>query len=167
MAMDKSLQDFQYQSSLGGLFYLWCCALTLLFWPFGDLRTPIVSEHWGSFLLLDLPYRLIRLALGCMILNGASDVQIANGEFRFRRLLNSKSVPLKSIDRVRRLWLPGTLYVRVDHGGKRYRLIFCPGEFRLGPSIPPVVQFLREACKRNAGERVARSQAQSALLRRF
>jgi hypothetical protein len=147
MAIENSPQDFKYQSTLGGLLYLWCCAMMLLFWPIGDLRVSPISGHWGSFLLLDLPYRLFLLGSGCLILNGASDVQILDDEFRFRRLFNSNSVPLKSITRVRRVWLPPSLYVRIEYAGKCYRLIFFPGEFRLGPSIPPVVRFLREVCR--------------------
>jgi hypothetical protein len=85
------------------------------------------------------------------MLNATADVEILDGQFRFRRLLlRGKSVPLNSITRVRRIWLPPAVYVRLDYAGARYRLIFSSDGMRFfGPPISPVLHFIQEVCKKN------------------
>ena len=82
-----------------------------------------------------------------MILFSACDIQIIEGQLRFRRVFVWRSVPLESITRVKALQAPAA-YIRVDDGGKRYRLVFYPGDFEES-SPPPVIRFLEEACARN------------------
>ena len=123
-APKESTRDFRYESKLIGL---------LCLWGFGAAAIWVGSQGFGRsqlgyYLLLAIPYRLLWWAYGFAILNAASDVQILAGQFHFRRLcLEGDSVPLTLITRVRGLWLPPSVYVRVDHAGKRYRLIFPGG----------------------------------------
>jgi len=148
VAAERGPRGFTYQSTLGGIFYLWCCAMLLLWLADKDLWALDISGHLGSSLVFGLFYLLLSVLGGAMLF-GSSDVQILDGEVRFRRLLlGSKSVPLNSITRARRVWLPPCVYVRADYAGNRYRFIFAPVE-RLG-RIPLVLYFLQEVCKANA-----------------
>ena len=157
MPIERGIQDFKYQSTLGDIAFLWFVGIMTAFLAAEGLRGSGVLGHARGFVFVNLAYSLLLSGLGSFILYGASDVQILDGQFRFRRLFSSKSVPLTSITRVRRLWLPPAVFVRVDYGGNRYRLIFSPWERRPGFSAPPVVRFLQDVCKSNA-ERVAQTQ---------
>jgi hypothetical protein len=150
MPSEKIPQEFTYQSKLSDVFFHWVLGIVLIWLAGEDLRAG-TSWHWGLHLFFDVPYHLLLLAWGCVMLNATADVEILDGQFRFRRLLlRGKSVPLKSITRVRRIWLPPAVYVRLDYAGARYRLIFSPDGMRFfGPPISPVLHFIQEVCKKN------------------
>jgi hypothetical protein len=148
MATETARRGFTYESPLSGVVFLWACGILLLSFAAEDIRPSAMPGHWGSHLFLAFAFLVVWMS-GSVILSGASDVHIRDGELRFRRVfLASRSVPLSSITRVRGVWFPPSVYVRVDYAGNRYRLIFVAAA-RFG-RVPPVLQFLQEVCKQNA-----------------
>jgi hypothetical protein len=97
--------------------------------------------------------------LAGIFLLGACQIQILNGQFRFRHFLAWKSVPLESISKVKRRWFG--VDVSVDHEGKHYRFFFDPEDYKVDPSPPPVIQFLQEACGRNRENKHGRNRTGS------
>lgn len=154
MSFEKTSYDLEFRSTLGGKILLWLCGIapillsTLLFVAF--LVPPQVT---GRNLVSVVVFELILWVLGCAILFSACEVQIVDGQLRFRRVFVWRSVPLDSITRVEALRAPG-VYVRVDYWGKRYRLIFYPGGYERSYR-PPVVEFLEEVWRRNTERREA------------
>jgi hypothetical protein len=144
----KGAEEFTYQSPLSGVFLLWWCGWALCLFAGYQLQASLASGLSGVHLIADLVYLLLN-AYGATLFFGAADVEIFDGQIRFRRVFRgSKLVPLKSIARVRRFWMPRTVCVRVDYAGNHYRFIFAASE-RFGRT-PPVLLFLQEICKRNA-----------------
>jgi hypothetical protein len=107
-------------------------------------RTP---ELTGKNLVAPIACEVSLWIIGCVILLGACDIKIVDGQLSFRRFFMWRSVPLESITRVQALRAPAA-YIRADYGGKRYRLIFYPGDY-LEAYPPPVIVFLEEVCRRN------------------
>lgn len=148
MCIEKRQQDFRFYSKLRGKIVFWICGIATMPLSYGLLllirRTP---ELTGRPLVAALSVEVSLWILCCVILFSACDIQILDGQLRFRHLFVWRSVPLESITRVQTLRAPA-VYVRADYGGKHYRLIFYPGDF-LESSPPPVIVFLEEVCRRN------------------
>ncbi len=113
------------------------------------------------YMILLLPFGLFLLAVGAMFVLNSCQIEILDGQLRFRRFVTWQSVPLDSITSMRLLWAPGS-YLKVIHAGKCHRLIFSPEDYKMYWRRSPVIQILQETCKRNA-ERSS-SQAPPAIL---
>ena len=123
----------------------------MLVWFSFDFLRGWLSPSWAKlpYLIMGLPFGLFLLSYGAALLIGMCDVNIVDGQFRFRRLLAWKSVPLCAVSKVR-LWPPG-VYVRLNYSRERHALMFFPEDFKFQwYQRVTAVGFLREACKRNA-----------------
>lgn len=145
MGTEKTDRDFEFHSPLSGILFLWLLGIGPVLYAIDFI--PAWGVKGGNWVPPDLAYRLFLLVWGGMVLNSVSDVEIRDGQLRFRKYLYSKSVPLQSVTRVRLVF--GILYLRVDDAGKRYRMIFYSESFWPGVSPPPVIGFLRDVCRRN------------------
>jgi hypothetical protein len=144
MSTDKTYRDFKFKSSLVATNLTRCLGLALIFGSI-DFFEGWLNPSWDRlpFMILLLPFGLSIWAVGGMFLLSTCDTEILDGQFRFRRFFVWKSVPLESITKIRLLWAPG-IYLRIDHAGRRFRLIFNPEDFKARPSPLPVIKFLRE-----------------------
>ncbi len=151
MPIQNAPQDFRFKTSLLattlgrflGLMLIWGSSDFFRGW-FNASRAKL------PYLIILLPFDLCLLAAGSALLIGLCDVEIAEGQFRFRRLFVWKSAPLSAVSRVR--LSPAGVYVRLDYAGERYRVTFIPEDFKVRWYPLPIVRFLREVCKRNAEE---------------
>jgi hypothetical protein len=99
------------------------------------------------YLLLGLPFGLFLLALGALYVFNSCQIEIYDGQLRFRRFSAWQSVPLDSIATI--IVLPAGIYLRAKHAGKCYRLVFSGEDLRVYWGRTPVIGFLQEVCKRN------------------
>ena len=150
MSTERTYQDFKFKSSLVATILTRGFGLAVI-WVSIDFLKGWLNPSWDRlpYMILLFPFGLFLWAVGGMLLLSTCDIEILNGQFRFRRLFVWKSVPLDSVTRMRLLWAPG-IYLKVDYAGKCHRLIFNPEDLKLRPHPLPVIKFLREVCRRNA-----------------
>lgn len=156
MSTEKTTQDFKFESTLLAVILAKCFGLMLVWVSFDTFLIGWLNPSWDRlpYMIILLPFGLFLWAVAGVILYGYCYIQILDGQFRFLRFFTWTSLPLESITRMR---VSGHgIYLRLDHAGKRYQLIFAADNFRLGPSPAPVVQFLREVCSRNAANSESR-----------
>jgi hypothetical protein len=147
MSIEKQ-QDFRFKSTAGGKVVFWICGTAPILLSIGLYFAFLAPrELTGESLLTVVAVEASLWIFGCMILFSACDIEILEGQLRFRHVFVWRTVPLELITRVKALQAPAA-YIRVDDGGKRYRLVFYPGDFEES-SLPPVIRFLEEACARN------------------
>lgn len=155
MSIEKTTEDFRFESTLLATFLPKCFGLMLIWVSIGGLKVWL-HPSWDRlpYMILLIPFHLCLWAAGGVLLYGFCYIRILDGQFRFRRFFAWTSVPLESITRIRFLRAVGIISLRVDHSGKRDWLIFYPDNLQLQVQLrlspPPVIQFLREVCKRNA-----------------
>ena len=152
---EKSLHEFQFTSTLGGILMAKSWGVALIYIS-ADFVEGWLHPSWSRlpYLILLLPFPLFLWAAAGMFLVASCQIQILQGQFGFRRLFTWRAVPLTSISRVKLRWFG--IDVTVDHEGKRHRLFFNSEDHTIGSSPPPVVQFLREVCKQNQESRQSR-----------
>jgi hypothetical protein len=150
MAIEEAPQEFTFKSSALATVITRCFGL-LVMWVSVDFLGAWLNPSWDRlpYMLLLFPFGFLLLAAGGLLLLGTCDIEILDGQFRFRRLFIWNSLPLTSITRMRLVL--GTGIVRLDYAGKCYRVIFNPEDFRVRAHPSPVINFLREACNQNAG----------------
>jgi hypothetical protein len=148
MCIERISQDFNFKSGAGGKILLWLCGIAPILLSVGVLFLILSPPRLtGEYLLSAVLFELILWVLGFAILSSACEIEILDRRLRFRRLVTWRSVPLKSVTRVRILQAPG-IYVRVDYRGKHYRLLFYPGQYEESHA-PHVIEFLEEVCDMN------------------
>jgi len=154
MAIEKATQDFKFESTLLATILPKWFGLMFILVSVDGLKVWL-HPSWDRlpYMILLIPLHVLLWASGGLFLYGFCYIQILNGQLRFRRFFVWTSVPLESIARVGFRRGLG-MYVRVDYAGKRHWLILPPDNLQLRvqlrPSPPPVIQFLREVCRRNA-----------------
>jgi hypothetical protein len=151
MPIQNAPEGFRFKTSLLGTIFGRFFGFMLI-WLSMDFLRGWLSPSWVNlpWLIITLAFGLLLLSWGSALLIGACDIEIADGQFRFRRLWVWKSVPLSAVSRAR-LWFPG-VYVRLDYDGERHRLIFFPEDFKVRWYPLPTVRLLREVRRRNAEE---------------
>jgi hypothetical protein len=148
MSIEKRQQDFSFKSTAGGKIVFWICGTAPILLSIGLYFVSLAPrELTGESLLAVVAVEVSLWIFGCMVLFSACDIQILEGQLRFRRVFVWRSAPLESITRVKALQAEPAVYVRVDDVGKRYRIVFYAGDSESSP--PPVIRFLEEACARN------------------
>jgi hypothetical protein len=150
MPTETDYKDFKFKSSLEAAFIMKGLGLMIAWVSFDFRDLWWLHPSWDQFLhfIGGLPIGLPLLALGAILMLNSCQIEVADGQFRFRRLIAWHSVPLESVTSVRRTFV-GT-YIRIDHAGKRHRLFFHPkGENRHWLARSPVVSFLQDVCRRN------------------
>lgn len=147
---ETDFREFEFTSTITGVLLLKGWGLVLILMS-GDFVEGWLHPSWSKlpYLILLSPIPLFLWAAASIFLLGACQIQIRQGQLRFRRLFAWRSFPIESITRVKPRWFG--IDVTADYEGKRHRFFFNPEDFRIGPSPPRVVQFLEEACRRNAG----------------
>lgn len=155
MSVGKTPEDFRFESTLLATLLPKCFGLMLIWVSIGGLKVWL-HPSWDRlpYMVLLIPFHVFLWLAGGTFLLGTCYIQIVDGQLRIRRFFVWESVPLASIASMR-AYRYG-IYLRLDHAGKRYRVIFAADNLRLGPSPPPVIQFLRELYSKNAGEREPR-----------
>ena len=154
MAIEKTTQDFRFESTLLATILPKCFGLMLI-WVSFEFLGGWLHPSWDRlpYMLLLLPFGLSVWAVAFVFLYGFCYVHIVDGQFRFRRFFVWTSLPLESIASVRLRRGLG-IYVGVDCAGKRHWLLFYPDNLQLQVQLrlspPPVIQFLEEVCERNA-----------------
>jgi hypothetical protein len=154
MPTETDYKDFKFKSSLEGMAVLKAIGVTLAWISFDFTDLWWLHPTWGQFLrfIAGLPIGLPLLALGAVLVLNSCQIEVADGQFRFRRFIAWESVPLESVSSVRRTFV-GT-YIKIDHAGKRNRLFCHPkGEDMPRLARSPVVGFLQEVCRRNKDRR--------------
>lgn len=155
MSIETDYKDFRFKSSLGAAFVVMKGLGLMIAWvSFGFLDVRWLHPTFEEFLrfISGLPIGLPLLALGVMLVLNSCQIEVGDGQFRFRRFIAWESVPLDSITSVRRTFV-GT-YIKADHAGKCHRLFFSPkGEDTNWLARSPVVVFLQEVCRRNKERR--------------
>ena len=148
----ETARDFRFKSSLLGTTLARCFGLAVI-WVSADFLRGWLNPSWRNlpYMLIWAPFGLLLLASGVGLLVGTCDIEIFDGQLRFRGLFDRKSVPLDSLTRVHVLL--GVVYLRLDHGGKCSRIIFSPEDYKVRPHPLPVVAFLREVYRKNAEHR--------------
>jgi hypothetical protein len=144
-------QGFRFHSPLRGKVVFWTCGIVALLVSIGLFLLFIAPRQLkGENLYAPVLVVASLWLLGSVILVCARDIDIRKGELRFRRFFSWKSVPLASVARVQALQAPA-VYIKLDHDGKHYRLVFYPGDYEES-APPPVVVFLQDVCRRNHGQ---------------
>jgi hypothetical protein len=155
MPIEADYKDFKFKSSLGAtLIVMKGFGLMIAWISFDFLDLWWLHPTWDQFLrfISGLPIGLPLLVLGAVLVLNSCQIEVVDGQFRFRRFIAWESVPLESVTSVRRTFV-GT-YIKIDHGGKCYRLFFHPkGEDMHWLARSPVVGFLQELCKKNKERR--------------
>jgi len=154
MSIEKMTQDFKFESTLLAAILPKCFGLMLI-WVSFEFLGGWLHPSWDRlpYMIILLPFGLVLWAVAGMMLYGYCHVQILDGQLRFRRFFVRTSAPLESITRVQ-LYSGLGMYVWVNYASKRHWLIFFPDnlhlrvQLRLSP--PPVIQFLRGVCEKNA-----------------
>jgi hypothetical protein len=155
MPIETTYRDFKFRSSMlvtilvtrnGGLAMIFISYQILRGWFHPPLsRLP--------YLILGLPFGLLFLALGALYVFNACQIEIRDGQLRFRRFSAWQSVPLDSIASI--IVLPAGIYLRANHASGCHRLIFSGEDLKVYWGRAPVIGFLQEVCKRNAARRSA------------
>ena len=160
MIIDKTRQDITFKSSFLVSILIRCFGLMLISLSL-DLLKGWLHPSWDRlpYMLLVLPVGLFLWVVAGTLLLYAAQVQILDGQLRFRRILAWEAVPLSSITNARP-WGP-VIYLRASYGGKRLRLFFNPEDFKVRLHDLPIIEYLQEVCKRN----VANSGAAGSDLR--
>jgi hypothetical protein len=143
-------QNFKFKSSLVAAIITKCFGLALMWVSIDLFLGGWISLSWHKlpYLVLLLPFGLFFLGAGAAFLLNTYQIEILDGQLRFRRFFTWESAPLDSITSFRQLPAPG-LYMRVDHDGKRYRMLFSPEDYKMQPYPLPIIGFLREVCQSN------------------
>jgi hypothetical protein len=155
VSTDETYKEFKFRSSLAvTTFVARNCGSAWIFFSFllldGWLHPSLAKL---PYMILSLPFGLVFLAVGALFVLNSSQIEIPDGQLRFRRFVAWKSVPLDSIVTIIRL--PGGIYLRLNHAGETYRLIFTSEDFKMHWRGSPVIGFLQEACKRNEEKRAS------------
>jgi hypothetical protein len=150
MVIGKEQQHLKFKSSFLASILTKCFGLMLILTSL-DFLGGWLHLSWSKlpYLLLFLPLGLSLSAVGGMLLLCTAQIQILNGELRFRRFLTWEAVPLNAIREVRSR---GLIYIRVSYGRKRWRLLANPEDFKPRLYRLPIDKFLREVCSRNTTE---------------
>jgi len=109
------------------------------------------SRERLPYMLALLPIGLSLCASGALVVARTCDVEIADGQFRFRRLLSWESVPLSAIAKVRVLL---AVWVRLDYGTHALWICFSPENYKAVLHPLPIVGFLRQLCAANRAKQV-------------
>ncbi len=147
---ERDFREFEFTSTISGVVILKGSGLALICLTGGYVES-WMHPSWSKlpYLILLCPIALFLWAAGIIFLLGACQIQIRHGQLLFRRIFSWRSVPIESITTVKARWFG--VDVTADFEGKRHRFFFNPEDLWIGPSPPPVIQFLEEACRRNAG----------------
>jgi hypothetical protein len=149
MLIETTYRDFKFRSSLfvtnfvtrnGGLAMIFISYEILHGWLHPSLDRLL-------YLIVGLPFGLLFLALGALYVFNSCQIEISDGQLRFRRFSAWHSVPLNSIASI--IVLPAGIYLRANHAGECYRFIFSGEDFKVYWGRSPVVGFLRDVCRRN------------------
>jgi hypothetical protein len=150
MTSEDIAQDLKFKSSFDQTMITRCLGLAIILF-FSDFLGAWVKPSWANlpYMLIPLPVVLPFCFFGGFLALETCDVEIAAGQLRFRRLLKWDSVPLESISRIKLLPAPG-VYIRAEHEGRQYRIVFSPHGSQSGPHGRALVKLLQKVCSENA-----------------
>ena len=154
MSTEKTTQDFKFESTVRATILPKLLGVILIRVSF-EFLGGWLHPSWDRlpYLIILLPFGLFFWAVAGMMLYGYCHVQIRDGQFRFLRFFAWRSVPLESIIKAE-FYAPIGMSVWLNYAGKQHWIVFRPDNrkflVKLGGSPPPVIQFLREVCIRNA-----------------
>ena len=151
---EKNFREFTFKSSINAAIMPWGGAFALILVSV-DFVGGWIHLSWERlpYMILVSPIPLLLWATAAKLLLGSRQIQIADGQLRFRRLVRWTSVPLKSISGMQTRWFG--IVLTVEYQGKHYWFFFNPEDHKVGPSPPLVIQFLGEVCRRNAEKAVS------------
>jgi hypothetical protein len=154
MATETPYESFKYKSTGRGEVLLKVVGLMIIWSSRDDFSWWLhPSFELLPHLFVGSVFGLLFVAAGAMLLLNSCQIEILEGQLRFRRFFAWQSVPLGSVTSMRLLWV--LVYLRIDYGGRRRRLIFAPASYKFRWTGHPVKRFLREVCKRNAESRAS------------
>lgn len=154
MTTDTTYENFKYKSTWRGALLLKAFGLMMIWSSRNDFSWWLhPSFEVLLHLIVGSVFGLLLLAGGAMLAINSCQMEILDGQLRFRRFSAWQSVPLDSVTSMRLLLV--LVYLRIDHIDRRHRLFFAPSSYKFYWSGHPVVRFLQEVCKRNAEMRVS------------
>jgi hypothetical protein len=147
MSAEGEAQCLRFKSGFGNKVLLWLCGVAVLLWAVVWYVVFLAHpEVTGRALLNVVSLEVIWWIVGCPVFFVACEIEVTEGQFRFRRIFRWRTVPLTAITRVRPLDA-NCVYIRVAYQGKCYRLLTYLGEYDES-STPYAVKFLEEVCDR-------------------
>ena len=150
IATGEAMRDFKFQSSPIATIITRGFGVGII-WFFSQFLAPWLSPSWDKlpYMILSLPVVLPFCFAGGFLALNTCGVEIAAGVLRFRRPFARAwiSVHLESISKIRLLL--GVVYLRAEHEGRRYRIIFSPHQDYFGHRPLSVFRFLQEIAKQN------------------
>ncbi len=151
MITEEAIRDFRFKSSLVATMIVRGFGAAIIWGASEEFFAGWLRPSWDRlpYMLILLPFGLLACFAGGYILFNAREIEIEAGRLRFRRLFEWNSIPLESISKIRLLPAPGA-YIRADHEGKRYRIVFTPVNYSLRHRPLSVIKFLRKVREMNA-----------------